>query len=115
MPARESSSKPNAHQEPLKPASSRRCDNGLARVPQQRRDIMWHTKRAQLAPALAILATLLVSVTAVTVAAAGSPSDTPEAERLRATELERLRALIDADMAVVERLHADDFQLVPPP
>lgn len=76
---------------------------------------MWHAKRARVAPALAILAVLLVSVTAVTVAAAGSPSDSPEAEGLRATELERLRALVDADMAVVERLHADDFQLVPPP
>lgn len=75
---------------------------------------MWHPKRARIAPVLAILAAL-VSVTAVTVAAAGSPADSPEAEALRTTELERLRALVDADMAVVERLHADDFQLVPPP
>jgi hypothetical protein len=35
-------------------------------------------------------------------------------EALRATERERLRALREADMAVAERLHADDYQLIPP-
>jgi hypothetical protein len=37
-----------------------------------------------------------------------------EKEALRATERERLRALREADMAVAERLHADDYQLVSP-
>jgi hypothetical protein len=37
-----------------------------------------------------------------------------EKEALRATEHERLRALREADMAVAERLHADDYQLIPP-
>jgi hypothetical protein len=37
-----------------------------------------------------------------------------EKEVLRATERERLRALREADMAVAERLHADDYQLIPP-
>ena len=37
-----------------------------------------------------------------------------EAEALRATERQRLRALVDADLATARRLHADDFQLVNP-
>jgi hypothetical protein len=37
-----------------------------------------------------------------------------EKEALRATERERLRALREADMPVAERLHADDYQLIPP-
>ena len=37
-----------------------------------------------------------------------------EKEALRAIERERLRALREADMAVAERLHADDYQLIPP-
>jgi hypothetical protein len=49
-------------------------------------------------------------------AAAESRDDPFEAEKeaLRATERERLRALREADMAVAERLHADDYQLIPP-
>ena len=37
-----------------------------------------------------------------------------EQEALRAIERERLRALLEADMAVAESLHADDYQLIPP-
>lgn len=37
-----------------------------------------------------------------------------EVELLRAIERDRLRALMAADMAVAERLHADDYQLIPP-
>ena len=37
-----------------------------------------------------------------------------EKEALRATERERLRALRERDMAVAERLHADDYQLISP-
>lgn len=37
-----------------------------------------------------------------------------EADQLRAIERERLRSLVDADMEVARRLHADDFQLITP-
>jgi predicted ester cyclase len=37
-----------------------------------------------------------------------------EADAIRATERERLRALVAADLAVARRLHADDFQLINP-
>jgi Domain of unknown function (DUF4440) len=37
-----------------------------------------------------------------------------EAELLRAIERQRLRALVEADLDVAERLHADDFQLITP-
>jgi hypothetical protein len=47
---------------------------------------------------------------------AGDPAgDSPTVERLREVELGRLEALVQADMDVAERLHADDFELVPPP
>ena len=48
---------------------------------------------------------------------AGDGQDDPvaaEKEALRALERERLRALREADMPVAERLHADDYQLIPP-
>lgn len=41
-------------------------------------------------------------------------SDGAEAELIRATERERLRALVAADMAVADRLHAADFQIINP-
>ncbi len=40
--------------------------------------------------------------------------DGPEVEHIRATERERLRALVAADAEVANRLHADDFQLINP-
>jgi len=39
---------------------------------------------------------------------------TAEADLLRATERERLRALVEANMDVARQLHADDFQLISP-
>ena len=42
-----------------------------------------------------------------------SQSDT-EANLLRDTERERLRALVSGNMEVLHRLHADDFQLINP-
>jgi ketosteroid isomerase-like protein len=36
------------------------------------------------------------------------------ADQLRATEQERLRALVQADVETADRLHADDFQLINP-
>jgi uncharacterized protein DUF4440 len=38
----------------------------------------------------------------------------PDADRVRATERDRLRALVDADIAAARQLHADDFQLITP-
>jgi hypothetical protein len=40
--------------------------------------------------------------------------DRAEADSLRATERERLRALVAADVARARDLHADDFQLINP-
>lgn len=37
-----------------------------------------------------------------------------EVDRLRGVERERLRSLVDADMDIAHRLHADDFQLITP-
>ena len=37
-----------------------------------------------------------------------------EAERILAMERERLRSLVEVDMATAERLHAADFQLINP-
>lgn len=43
-----------------------------------------------------------------------SKSTDREADDVRATERERIRALLGGDMEVARRLHADDFQLVTP-
>ena len=37
-----------------------------------------------------------------------------EADRIRATERERLRSLVDANLEIAGQLHADDFQLINP-
>jgi hypothetical protein len=37
-----------------------------------------------------------------------------KADKLRAVERERLRALVDADIPTASRLHADDFELINP-
>lgn len=49
-------------------------------------------------------------------AAQGTPAavDAEIADLIRATERERLRAFVAADMPVLERLHAEDFQLIDP-
>ena len=41
-------------------------------------------------------------------------TDADLAELLRATERARLRALVEADIATADRLHADDYQLITP-
>lgn len=46
--------------------------------------------------------------------AAGLRTDDNEADRLRQVERERLRSLVEADVEVARRLHADDFQLITP-
>ena len=44
----------------------------------------------------------------------GGQGGPAEADRLRAMERERLRALVEADLEVAHRLHADYFQLIKP-
>jgi Domain of unknown function (DUF4440) len=54
------------------------------------------------------------AVAAVVLVVIGTACGSPEANRLRATERERLRALVEADVARARPLHADDFQLINP-
>jgi ketosteroid isomerase-like protein len=56
--------------------------------------------------AVCIVGTLALSVTNV--------KAEDQADQLRAIELDRLRSLVAADLAIAKRLHADDFQLVNP-
>lgn len=58
-----------------------------------------------------VVGTAFIAIVAMN-ATAGSAQ--PAAEELRATERARLRALVAADMAAADRLHADDFQLINP-
>src|SRR2546430_6932551 len=41
-------------------------------------------------------------------------SATADADRIRETERQRVRSLVEVDMPTAERLHADDFQLINP-
>ena len=59
---------------------------------------------------MVLLAFVVVSSTSCTT----SYSRQGEADLIRATERERLRSLVEADMAVARPLHADDFQLINP-
>ena len=43
-----------------------------------------------------------------------TPSFQDATEQLRAVERQRLRALVDKDVPLASRLHADDFQLINP-
>ena len=76
-------------------------------------------RRARMTTALAAVGTLLVAVTALAAAApgrsSGPPGDSTQAQRLREIERTRLHALVEANMAVAGPLHADDFQVIPPP
>jgi hypothetical protein len=71
--------------------------------------------RARLSLSLAIFCALAIAVTTGAVATASPPSTSPEVERLRAIEFERLASLVAADVETARSLMADDFQLVPPP
>ena len=75
-------------------------------------------RRTRITAVLAAVGVLLTSATAVAVAepaqSSGPPSDSPQAERLREAELTRLRALVEADVAVAAPLLADDFRLINP-
>ena len=59
---------------------------------------------------------VLALLMGASVAMAGLVSENSQdaSERLRQIELERLRALVEADLDVAWRLHADDFQLITP-
>jgi hypothetical protein len=64
----------------------------------------------------------MVAVLVATATAAAQSDGSPmpsgqadEAEQLPQLERQRLEALVDADVEVVEAIHADDFQLIPPP
>ena len=50
----------------------------------------------------------------LTLFAAGPAASQDIADTIRKIERERLQALVDADMVVVEQLHADDFELINP-
>jgi hypothetical protein len=70
-------------------------------------------RRTRLALLLTVVAALALAAAAVSVMAS-TTSDSTTADRIRAIEQTRLRALVDADIAVAGPLHADDFQLINP-
>jgi hypothetical protein len=80
------------------------------------------TKMRQSAPRAGIAILVLVAALVVSCRVTSNPQPSknvrfnPEAEAdvLRETERERLRALVEARMEVARRLHADDFQLINP-
>ena len=78
-----------------------------------------HGRAASVALTLAALA-VVGAVSCRPAAPAGAapdvrpPSAQAEADAVRATERERLRALVSADVEAARRLHADDFQLINP-
>ena len=73
------------------------------------------TRTAVLVAGLALVLLSAMSVATASARSSGRPSTSPEAQQLRALERARLRALVGADMPLVNRLLADDFQLIPPP
>lgn len=61
-----------------------------------------------------VAAALLVACRPPAPADVASRNRRDEADLIRFTERERLRALVEADTAVANRLHANDFQLINP-
>jgi hypothetical protein len=57
---------------------------------------------------------LLGFAVASSIACRASSNPQAEADLIRATERERLRSLVDADMKVASQIHADNFQLINP-
>jgi hypothetical protein len=74
-----------------------------------------------------VIAAVLMGALGFTQACSGSEPDSASsaadttreaagiASTLQQIERERLAAFVDADMEVIDRLHAEDFELVPPP
>jgi hypothetical protein len=68
-------------------------------------------------PIVALGAFLLAATAAVVVAATGAarPADASAAQaEIRALVIMRDRALVDADMAALKKIHASDYQLITP-
>ena len=63
---------------------------------------------------LAAVAAALVVATAVLTASSAAPANSSQADHLRAIEMTRLQALVDADTATARKLTAPDFQLINP-
>jgi hypothetical protein len=63
---------------------------------------------------LAAVAAALVMATAVLTASSAAPANSSQADHLRAIEMTRLQALVDADTATARKLTAPDFQLINP-
>jgi ketosteroid isomerase-like protein len=57
---------------------------------------------------------IVISLIVGVMLAATGASAQSESDQLRAIERERLRSLVDADVATARRLHADDFELINP-
>jgi hypothetical protein len=60
------------------------------------------------------LAVCLLIVGLIQMFSATNVNAQSKADKLRAIERERLRSLVDADIATARRLHADDFELIYP-
>ena len=81
----------------------------------KRRDLHW-SKAFLTGAATVLIAVIVLQVTGHHPLRSLSSADSAATvTNLQATERMRLQALVDADMRVVNRLHATDFQLIPPP
>ena len=58
--------------------------------------------------------TIVITLAVAALLASQSVSAQDPSEELRATERQRLRSLVDADVTRARELHADDFQLINP-
>jgi Domain of unknown function (DUF4440) len=76
----------------------------------------WAIRRpVQVTAGALVVAVLLLVVTGHSVGPRSGASDQSTVTNLQEMERMRIRALVDADMRVVDRLHAADFELIPPP
>ena len=68
---------------------------------------------------LSVLSVVVFAVLSLVVSGCGGSSDTSSSDKasakvVRATERQRLRALLGNDLDTAQRLHADDFELINP-
>ncbi len=68
---------------------------------------------------LSVLSVVVFAVLSLVVSGCGGNSDTSSSDKtsaqvVRATELQRLRALLGHDLDTAQKLHADDFELINP-
>ena len=59
-------------------------------------------------------ALIFVLLAALSTTCSRRPDDESVKELIRSVERQRLRALVEADVATARRLHADDFELISP-